>query len=147
MGTGSVDIESLLEEGRRSERPWESMPAGTTVGHIHLRVGNVEQAVNFYHTLLGFDIVQRLPGALFVSAGGYHHHIGLNSWESRGAGQTPRNAAGLEVYEIIVPDAAALEPIRERLEAGRVDYQEQDECLNVQDPWGNQIIIRENKSK
>ncbi len=142
MGTDPVDIRGLMEEARRSGRPWEHMPAGTTVGHIHLRVGNIAQARDFYHTTLGFDIVQQMPSALFISAGGYHHHIGLNIWESRGAGQTPKNAAGLEVYEILVPDRAALEPVQARLTAGGIRYQEQDNGLSVLDPWGNLILIQ-----
>jgi catechol 2,3-dioxygenase len=109
-----------------------------------LRVGDTAQARDFYHTILGFDVVQQMPGALFISAGGYHHHIGLNSWESRGAGQTPRNTAGLEVYEILVPNSAALQPVQERLTAHGVSYEQQPNGILVLDPWGNRISIRYN---
>ncbi|HEY4383170.1 MAG TPA: VOC family protein, partial [Ktedonobacteraceae bacterium] len=141
MGVGPVDIRGLIAEARQSGQPWESMPAGTTIGHIHLRVGDVALARDFYHTTLGFDVVQQMHGALFVSAGGYHHHVGLNSWESHGAGQAPQNTAGLQVYEILVPDRAALEPIQERLTARGVPYQELSDGLSVADPWQNQILI------
>ena len=144
MGGGPVDVRGLIQGARQSGRPWQHMPTGTTVGHIHLRVGDTAQAQDFYHTILGFDVVQQMSGALFISAGGYHHHIGLNSWESRGAGQTPRNTAGLEVYEILVPNSAALQPIQERLSTHGVSYEEQPHGLLVLDPWGNHIAIRYN---
>lgn len=142
MGTGPVDIRGLIAEARRSGRPWEHMPAGTTVGHIHLRVGDIAQAKDFYHGTLGFDVMQQMPGALFISAGGYHHHIGLNNWESRGAGPAPQDTAGLQVYEILVPDRAALKPIQERLTARGVSYQELSDGLSLVDPWQNRILLR-----
>jgi len=87
MATLPMDIDGVLDAGRAASRDsavWQ-MPAGTTVGHIHLRVGDIARAQAFYHDLLGFDIVMQMPSALFVSAGGYHHHIGANTWGSRGA--------------------------------------------------------------
>ena len=72
------------------------IPAQTRIGHVHLKVGDLDRALNFYHGILGFEIQQRYgTQAVFLSAGGYHHHIGLNTWESKGAGPAPRFAAGL----------------------------------------------------
>jgi catechol 2,3-dioxygenase len=142
MAVDPVDTGALLAEAHKSGRSWEVMPAGTSVGHIHLRVGNIAQAEDFYHAQLGFDITAKMPGALFVSAGGYHHHIGLNTWESRGAGQASHETAGLEEYQILVPDNSALEAIQQRLQARGTAYQLQDSTLLVSDPWGNQIRIR-----
>ena len=72
------------------------IPSQTRIGHVHLKVGDLDRALNFYHGILGFEIQQRYGSqAVFLSAGGYHHHIGLNTWESKGAGPAPRFAAGL----------------------------------------------------
>lgn len=141
MATDPVDIRGLLAEAKQSGRPWQVMPSGTTVGHIHLRVSDIPRAREFYVNILGFDVVQELPGALFISAGGYHHHIGLNTWESRGAGPAPRNTAGLELYTIVLPDVAALQLVKERLVQHGVAFQERSEGLYVADPWGNQILL------
>src|SRR6266571_5018376 len=80
MAADPIDFRSLMEEGKRDALPWEVLPAGTRIGHIHLRVSDIPQAERFYHTILGFDITARMPSALFLSAGGYHHHIGMNTW-------------------------------------------------------------------
>ncbi len=80
-------------------------------------------------------------GALFVSAGGYHHHIGLNTWHSRGAQPTPANAAGLQTYVISIPTREGLQEIKERLVAYRVPFEEQVNLIRVNDPWSNQIIL------
>ncbi|HEX6509305.1 MAG TPA: VOC family protein, partial [Chloroflexota bacterium] len=78
MATGPVDIRGLLNDAAREGKPWEGMPAGTRLGHMHLQVGDIPRASTFYHNILGFDIVAQMPSALFISAGGYHHHIGMN---------------------------------------------------------------------
>src|SRR6266568_1691216 len=98
MATDPVDIRGLAEEGVRDAEPWEVIPAGTRIGHIHLQIGDIKAAEHFYHTILGFDITSHYPGALFVSAGGYHHHIGLNTWQSLGAQPTPVSSVGLQTY-------------------------------------------------
>src|SRR5436305_100064 len=74
--------------------PWTGFPAGTTIGHVHLQVGDIPRAAEFYSDVLGFDVVAEMPTALFVSAGGYHHHLGLNTWHSRGAKPAPEGTAG-----------------------------------------------------
>ena len=108
MATDPVDIRGLAEEGARDAEPREVIPAGTRVGHIHLQIGDIKEAEHFYHTILGFDVVCHYPGALFVSAGGYHHHIGLNTWHSRGAQPTPANCAGLQNYVVTIPTREGL---------------------------------------
>jgi catechol 2,3-dioxygenase len=141
MATDPVDLHSLTQEGRRDEVQWQILPAGTRVGHIHLRVGDIPQAQHFYHDLLGFDITAQLPSALFVSAGGYHHHIGLNTWQSRGAGPAPQNTAGLQSFVVALPNSQALTEVQERLTAHNIPIQQQEGGIIVADPWGNQIKL------
>jgi catechol 2,3-dioxygenase len=144
MATDPVDIRGLVEEGQSDAEPWEVIPEGTRVGHIHLQVGDIKEARRFYHTILGFDVTADLSmhGALFVSAGGYHHHIGLNTWHSRGAQPTPENAAGLQTYVIAIPTREGLQEIKERLVAHQVPFEEQQDLIRVNDPWSNQILLR-----
>lgn len=85
------------------------LPAGTGIGHVHLKVSDLDRAIGFYGGVLGFEVTQRLGNsAAFLSAGGYHHHIGLNTWMSKGALPAPRNSAGLFHFAIRFPDRAAL---------------------------------------
>ena len=143
MAADPVDITGLIEEGRREEAQWQILPAGTRVGHIHLRVGDIPQAEHFYHDILGFDVTASMPGALFVSAGGYHHHIGMNTWQSRGAGAAPQNTAGLQSFVIALPDRESLAQVRARLIAHDVTIQQADEdTIVVADPWRNRIELK-----
>ncbi len=139
MAADPVDIEGLLEEGK--SRTWNVVPAGTRIGHIHLQIGNVPEAERFYHGILGFDVTATMPGALFVSAGGYHHHIGLNTWHSQGAQPTPEDRAGLNSYVIVIPTHEGWEAIRARLNNHNIPFREQENQLSVKDPWQNQIIL------
>jgi catechol 2,3-dioxygenase len=140
MATDPVDIQSLAEEG--AQQSWEVIPAGTRIGHIHLQIGDVKEAERFYHTILGFDITSYYPGALFVSAGGYHHHIGLNTWQSRGAKPTPAHSAGLQTYVIAIPTREGLAQVKERLLAYRIPFEEQTDLIRVNDPWNNTILLK-----
>ena len=123
MATLPLDIEDLLHE--LDDAPFDPdadalMPEGTRIGHMHLQVSELEQIERFYAGVLGFDVMVRAyPGALFVSAGGYHHHIGLNTWNSRGGATPPPGAIGLGAYEIRLPDAGALADVLARVQAAR----------------------------
>lgn len=141
MATDPVDIRTLVEDGKRPEAQWQTLPAGTRIGHMHLRVGDIPQAEHFYHDILGFDIVAKMPGALFVSAGGYHHHIGMNAWQSRGAGAAPKDTVGLQTFAIALPNQEALAEVRERLTANNVPVREIEGGLVVFDPWENEIRL------
>ncbi len=141
MATDPLDLRSLIDEGRRDGAASKVLPVGTQIGHIHLRVGDIPQAEHFYHTTLGFDITSRLPSALFLSAGGYHHHIGLNTWQSRGAGPAPQNTAGLQAFVIALPHAEALAEERAQLATQGIPFQEEESSITVADPWRNQIRL------
>ena len=142
MATDPVDIRGLLELAQAEGQPWEGMPQGTRLGHIHLQAADIAAARRFYHDILGFDVTAQLPGALFVSAGGYHHHIGLNTWQSRGAPPAPEGTAGLRFYNIELPDAAALAAVVARLDAAGISYERSGDAVIVRDPFSNRIALR-----
>ncbi|HEV7216759.1 MAG TPA: VOC family protein [Chloroflexota bacterium] len=142
MAADPVDIRGLLADAEREGKPWTELPAGTRVGHIHLQVGEIAEADAFYHGVLGFDVVAHLPQALFVSAGGYHHHVGLNTWHSRRARQAPPEIASLRSYTIILPNAAARDAVVGRLQAAGYATQQIGDGITVRDPWENLIVLQ-----
>jgi catechol 2,3-dioxygenase len=116
------------------------MPPGTRVGHVHLQVGDLVAAKKFYCEVLGFEQTAGRGGALFVSAGGYHHHIGLNTWHSLNGPPPAEGAAGLVTFDIVVPDRAALGAMKDRLRAAGYATEDEGNGFSVRDPWG--IAIR-----
>jgi catechol 2,3-dioxygenase len=141
MATDPVDIAGLLADADATQEPWMGLPTGTRLGHMHLQVGDIAQAAAFYHDLLGFDIVARLPTALFVSAGGYHHHIGMNVWHSRGAGPAPAGVAGLRFYTIELPSAEARAALAAHVRAAQLDAMPVGDVVVLHDPWRNTILL------
>jgi catechol 2,3-dioxygenase len=141
MGTGPVDIRGLLAEAAQHDAPWSGLAAGTHLGHMHLQVGNIAQAARFYHEILGFDIVAAMPTALFVSAGGYHHHIGMNTWHSLGAGPAPADSVGLRFFTIELSSGDARADVLSRLREAGIDYSEAGDVVAVRDPWQNAILL------
>ncbi|HSI20693.1 MAG TPA: VOC family protein [Verrucomicrobiae bacterium] len=134
MGSLPINLDSFL-----SVNGYLPDTGHITVGHIHLRIGNIEEARSFYGEVLGFDEVMTMPSALFISAGGYHHHIGLNTWESAGAGKRIPSL-GLEHFQIIVPTIPDIHGIKSHLAAKDVPYSE-DTNLTFIDPWGITIEV------
>ena len=140
MATLPLDLESVLGELDPSERAAGGMPGGTTMGHVHLQVADIPAAEGFYNRALGLDVMVRsYPGALFLSAGGYHHHLGLNTWQSQGAPPPPDGALGLDRYELVLPNAAERDSAADRL-AG-ADPQRLDEGVLATDPSGNRVLL------
>jgi catechol 2,3-dioxygenase len=139
MTSAPLDVESLLGELEDpSSEPFDGLPAGTTMGHLHLRVSDVPETIRFYRDVLGFDLMAALgPQAAFLSAGGYHHHIGANTWESAGAPAAPEGTATLRRATILIPDDAAREQVLER--AGEVE--ESPEGPVLRDPSGNRLLL------
>ncbi|TWI80495.1 catechol 2,3-dioxygenase [Lacibacter cauensis] len=130
-----------------------TVPAQTRIGHVHLKVGDLDRSLAFYHELLGFAITQRYgTQAVFVSAGGYHHHIGLNTWHSKGAGPAPVNVPGLYHTAILYPTRKDLAVILKRLLeakyplAGASDHGV-SEALYLDDPDGNGVELYWDKPK
>jgi catechol 2,3-dioxygenase len=142
MATLPLDLRNVLGEVVALQDGLPPMPAGTRIGHVHLQVSELDAVERFYVGSLELEVMVRsYPGALFVAAGGYHHHIGLNTWQSAGAAPPPEGALGLEHYELVLPDAAdrdrlvgSLGPDAEplELEAG----------VRVSDPSGNRVVLR-----
>jgi catechol 2,3-dioxygenase len=142
MATEPLDRRSVAEEGIAAGAHREPMPAGTKIGHVHLQVGDLEEAHRFYSGVLGFVQTAGRGGAMFVSAGGYHHHLGLNVWHSLGAPEPAPNACGLVEYEILVPNRAALDGARARLEAAGFTTQPSAGGVRFRDPWNISAHIR-----
>jgi catechol 2,3-dioxygenase len=140
MATEPLDRRSVAGEGIDAGKHLEPMPAGTRIGHVHLQVGDLAQAHDFYTGVLGFEPTSARGGALFVSAGGYHHHLGLNVWHSLNAPPPAPGAAGLVEFDVVVPDRAGLEAARQRLEAAGHQPTGGAESFRLLDPW--QIPIR-----
>ncbi|HKP54605.1 MAG TPA: VOC family protein [Chloroflexia bacterium] len=143
MASDPLDLRALIAEAQADTRPWEGLAAGTRLGHMHLQVADIPQARDFYHGALGFDVIFDLErmGALFVSAGGYHHHLGLNTWHSRGGRPAPEGSAGLRYFTVHLPDEEALAQVLARLDAAGVPYQQESGGVVVDDPWRNSILL------
>jgi catechol 2,3-dioxygenase len=142
MATLPLDIESILGELDSSEGQANGMPRGTTMGHVHLQVADIPAAERFYNRALGLDVtVRSYPGALFLSAGGYHHHIGLNTWQSEGAPPPPEGSLGLDRYELELPSAAERDSAADRLADEGAEPQRLDEGVLATDPSGNRVLL------
>jgi catechol 2,3-dioxygenase len=142
MATLPLDLESVLGELDPSERGAGGMPGGTTMGHVHLQVADIPAAERFYNRALGLDVMVRsYPGALFLAAGGYHHHLGLNTWQSQGAPPPPEGSLGLDRYELVLPSAAERDSAADRLQDEGADPQRLDEGVLATDPSGNRVLL------
>ncbi|WP_057913144.1 VOC family protein [Peribacillus muralis] len=138
MGTEQLDGNDLLKE---SDREWSQLPAGTLMGHIHLHVSELSKTEEFYMQGLGFSVVTRMGGALFISTGGYHHHIGLNTWNGVGAPAAKENSVGLNWYTLVFADEEARNKIIEQLKGIGAVVTEQEAFYVVADPSGNEIHL------
>lgn len=138
MGTTYID------EGEYVDKYIGEEKANIKVGHVHLKVGNIEEAKRFYAGLLGFDITFGfIPTALFVSAGGYHHHIGMNTWESMGAGIREDDTYGLGRFEILLNDQKTFKELVKRIKDSKYKTLEiMKDSLTLLDPWNNKILIK-----
>jgi catechol 2,3-dioxygenase len=140
MATLPLDLESLLAEPHGGAG---GMPPDTVLGHVHLNVADLEAAEAFYAGVVGFDVTVRgYPGALFVAAGGYHHHLGLNTWAGSGAPAPPPGARGLERFDLLVPERADLEAIARRAAGAGAPGRPADGGLLLTDPSGNAMLVR-----
>ncbi|HZO50193.1 MAG TPA: VOC family protein [Gaiellaceae bacterium] len=137
MTTLPLDTNDLLGELADPEAPFEGLPAGTTIGHVHLRVADIPETIRFYRDGLGFELVAALGSqAAFLSAGGYHHHFAGNTWESAGAAFAPDGSATLERMTVLVPDGGALDAVEARLGGERTP-----DGLALRDPSGNPVLV------
>jgi catechol 2,3-dioxygenase len=139
MTTNPLDVDDLIRAA--GGEPWQGMPRGTVLGHVHLYVDDIDKAESFYHRALGFDkVLWSYPGALFMSAGGYHHHLGTNTW-ARGAPPATDADARLLEWEIVVPTKKDAEEAARHVEsAGYPVKQESGEWI-LTDPWGTSLRL------
>ena len=139
MPTKQLDIEAILREVDPATAAYPSAPEGLRIGHIHLRVGEVGKAEEFYRGAVGLDLTRRRGGATFMSSGGYHHHVGANVWHSEGAGRRDDDRAGLAWFSIEAADAAAFDAVGARLKAAQVPVRVTDKGIESADPFGTRI--------
>jgi catechol 2,3-dioxygenase len=138
MATLPLDVKALAGELKGEDLPESGMAPATRIGHVHLEVADIPATDGFYDGRLGFDVtVGSYPGATFLSAGGYHHHVGANTW-GHAETQPPPNAAGLAWFEIVLPSEEELEKV-----AGRLgDAERRDDGVFARDPSGNGVLLR-----
>ena len=143
MTTMPLDVQSLLGElDDPATEPFDGLPDGTLMGHVHLRVADVPATVEFYNGVLGMGVMAQLgPAAAFLSAGGYHHHIGANVWESRGASPAPAGAAALRHATIVLPDPAERDLVAGRVADAGQEPQEWENGVLVHDPSRNTLLL------
>jgi catechol 2,3-dioxygenase len=140
MATIPLDLGDVVAAG--GGKPWTGMPNGTTIGHVHLHVGDLDDAARFYHEALGLDkVVWGYPGALFLSAGGYHHHLGTNTWAA-GAPAATDNDARLVEWELVLPDASSVADAAASVErsGGSIERAPNGSVL-ARDPWGTAVRL------
>ena len=139
MATEHLDVQSLIEAAGAEE--WAGVPAGTTIGHVHLHVGDLTAAAEFYHEGLGFDkVVWSYPGALFMSAGGYHHHLGTNEW-ARNAPPAGEDDARLLEWTIVVPGQDDVDAAKRNLERLGIASEDVGAGFRAHDPSGTAVRL------
>jgi len=143
MVTKALNLDHLLFELKGKMEPWKGIDPRTRIGHVHLQVNDIPAAEHYYTQVIGLELQQRYGDqASFLSAGGYHHHVGINTWNSRGSAPAPMDAAGLRYFELLLPDAAALAEVTARIEAAELPLSQQDGGVLVSDPSGNGVLLR-----
>jgi catechol 2,3-dioxygenase len=142
MTTDPLDVSDLMSA--IDEPGFDGLPAGTAMGHVHLRVADVPAAVAFYSDILGYGLMASFGAqAAFLGAGGYHHHVGANTWGSAGAPPAPAGAARLERATIVLPDAASRDRLAAQAQqAGFATEALEDGAIGLRDPSGNPLALR-----
>ncbi|GED20957.1 VOC family protein [Kurthia gibsonii] len=134
MTTDPVQFQSVLRE---ADGTWSGLPTDTVMGHIHLSVRNLQESEDFYTSLLDYAVVSRYGGqALFISTGGYHHHIGLNTWHSEGADALPKDAVGIQSYTVQLPDQDYAVQLKKRFVEQNMEIKEQENIFSIIEPNG-----------
>jgi catechol 2,3-dioxygenase len=142
MATERLDLQALLDDQPGPEEPWTGLDPGTVIGHVHLHVAHLEEADRFYCGILGFEPMVRYgSAALFVSAGGYHHHLGLNTWAGVGAPPPAPGSVGLKHFVVRVPGEVELMAAAERLKAAGIGIETDNGGFRVTDPSGNHVRV------
>ena len=143
MTTDPLDVADLMRELEDpATEPFDGLPAGTDMGHVHLQVADVAATIEFYRDVLGFDVMAELFGsAAFLAAGGYHHHVGANTWHSLGAPPPPAGTAALRHATIVLPDAGERDRVAARVEATGQEPESREDGALVRDPSGIGLLL------
>ncbi len=142
MTVDPLDLDGLAAEAAGGVETWNGLPAGTRLGHIHLHVASIDASERFYTTVFGFDLTARLGRqASLFSAGGYHHHIGVNTWAGEGAPPPPPDAVGLREFHVALPSEAGVRALRDRVTGAGMPVIDTDSGLVVRDPSGNTVRV------
>jgi catechol 2,3-dioxygenase len=137
-GPEPLDLPGLLALVE-SEEPGPRASDELVVGHVHLHVGDIERALGFWRDLIGFELMTRFPSAAFIAAGGYHHHLGLNTWRGEGVPPAPAGTVGLRHWTVVPGQPSEVAEVRDRLAAGGVELVELDDGFLTRDPDGNAV--------
>lgn len=142
-GREPLDVEALFSNLMKDDKLDAAIPAETRLGHVHLHIRNLDEAIAFYHGVIGFDVmgVAKPFRMGFVSAGGYHHHIGLNTWQGEGAPPAPDDALGLEYFQVLLPDEAELERVAARVAGSGLAVEKRASGMLVRDPSHNGVLL------
>ena len=143
-GREPLDVEALFKHLKADDRLDAPVPPETRVGHVHLHVRNVQEAVDFYHGIIGFDVMGMSSTfqAAFISAGGYHHHLGLNAWQGEGAPPPPADAMGLRYFTIDFSNQEALDEVVARINQAGIASNQTEDGLLIYDPSQNGVVLR-----
>ncbi len=146
-GREPLDVEALFKNLKDDDRLDAPMPPETKIGHAHLHVRNLAEAVDFYHGVIGFDVmgVAKAFRMAFVSAGGYHHHVGLNTWQGEGAPAPLPNSLGLRYFSVMLPDQNALEQVLQRVREAGLPTEQNDVGILLHDPSQNGVVLAAGK--
>lgn len=144
-GREPLDVEALFRNLAKGDSLDELVPAATRLGHVHLHVRDVDEAVDFYHGVLGFDVMGIAPSfrAAFVSAGGYHHHIGLNTWQGEGAPPPPTDALGMRYFSVKFSHQDAMNQVIARIDRAGIATNRTQAGLLVYDPSQNGVLLQD----
>jgi catechol 2,3-dioxygenase len=143
-GREPLDVDALFKHLKDDDRVDTPIPPETKMGHVHLHVRDIPEALDFYHGVLGFDIKGHAKEfhMAFVSAGGYHHHIGLNTWQGEGAPPPPADAVGLRHFTVDFPNQPALDEVVAKVEKADIPYNQTEDGLLLHDPSQNGVVLR-----
>jgi catechol 2,3-dioxygenase len=143
-GREPLDVEALISHLQEDDRLDEPLPDTVHIGHVHLHVRDLNESKDFYHGLLGFDDMGTAEsvGMGFVSAGGYHHHIGFNIWQGKGAPPPPSGALGLRYFTVRLPDRTSLGQVLDRVNTAGLPFQETGDGILLHDPSQNGVLLQ-----
>ena len=141
MATDPLDIDGLLALTDTRTTSYAKAPDGLRIGHMHLRVGDLEQADRFYGGVIGFDPTRKRTGAAFLSSGRYHHHLGINVWQSQGAGSRDDTATGLAWFSLEIATQDILRAQEQRLKQAGAPAVAIADGIETADPWGTKVRL------